>query len=116
MQNYIQEGDTVDVVAPTGGVVGGNAYLIGKLFGIAVRDAAQGANVGLKTSGVFEVAKVSAQAWTQGAAIHWDNTAKLFTTVTTGNWFVGVATEAAANPSSVGRVRLNVAMALAVSA
>jgi predicted RecA/RadA family phage recombinase len=54
-----------------------------------------------------EVAKVSAQAWTVGAPIYWDDTAKLFTTTSTSNTLAGVAVAAAANPSATGRVRLN---------
>lgn len=116
MKNYIQPGDSLTFTAPAGGVLSGNAYLIGRCFGIAAGDAADAAPFVLKTEGVFEVAKVSAQAWTAGAAIYWDNTAKLFTTVVSTNWFVGVATEAAANPTAVGRVRLNGSMRIAAEA
>jgi predicted RecA/RadA family phage recombinase len=62
--------------------------------------------VAVKTRGVFELPKVSAQAWTVGAPIYWDGTAGNATTVTTSNTLIGYATEAAANPSSVGRVRI----------
>jgi len=66
-----------------------------------------GATVEAETAGVFEQAKVSAQAWTVGALIYWDDAAKLTTTVPTSNKLIGTATAVAVNPSAVGRVRLN---------
>ena len=57
--------------------------------------------------GVVEHAKVSAQAWTEGQQINWDDTAKLMTTVTTGNFRVGYAAAAAANPTATGKVVLH---------
>jgi predicted RecA/RadA family phage recombinase len=57
--------------------------------------------------GVWTMAKTSAQAWTVGARIYWDDTAKLCTTTATSNTLIGVATAIAANPSSTGNVRLN---------
>lgn len=108
MKNYVRDGDRIPVPAPAGGVVGGNGYLIGTLFGVAVGSAAEGATFQLQTNGVIELAKVSAQAWTLGAKIYWDNTAKLCTTVASGNTLVGVAAEAASDPSATGQVRLGI--------
>ena len=107
MKNFINDGDTVEVVAPYV-VASGAGALVGSLFGIAVADAANGAPVSLKTTGVFDLAKTSAQAWTVGARIYWDNSTKLSTTAAAAgaNALIGVAVAAAANPSAVGRVRL----------
>lgn len=106
MKNYVQPGEVVTVTA-TAAMTSGTAYLIGSLFGIAATSGAIGDQVELQTVGVFDVPKVSAQAWTVGARIYWDDTAKLFTTVLTSNTLVGVAVAAATNPSGTGRVRLN---------
>jgi predicted RecA/RadA family phage recombinase len=106
MKNYIQPGDVVTVAAPYD-VTSGSGVLVGTLFGIAAFSAVSGASVEIQIVGVFDVAKVSAQAWTQGAAVYWDDTAKNFTTTSASNTLVAKATEAAANPSAVGRVRLN---------
>ena len=106
MKNYIQPADTLTVPAPSGGVVSGGIVIIGLLIGIATTTAAVGIPVAVKTTGVFELPKVSAQAWTVGAAIYWDATAGNVTTVSSANTLIGYASEAAANPSSVGRVRL----------
>lgn len=106
MNNYVQEGDTVGVTAPYA-LTSGAGCLVGSLFGVSTGVYANGAAAQIKTRGVCTVAKVSAQAWTQGVLIYWDDTAKLFTTVSTSNKIVGVATLAAANPTSTGTVRLN---------
>lgn len=106
MKNYIQDGDTVTVTAPYA-LASGDGCLVGTLFGVAANAAASGADAEILTEGVFELAKVSAQAWTQGAAIYWDNAAKNCTTVTTSNTLIGKALVAAANPSGTGIVRLN---------
>ncbi|KAB1086483.1 DUF2190 family protein [Neorhizobium galegae] len=106
MKNYIQPGSTVTVAAPAN-VLSGAGVLVGTLFGVACGDALSAADVEIKTDGVFELNKLSAQAWTVGAAIYWDNTAKECTTVTTSNTLIGKALAVAANPSSTGIVRLN---------
>ncbi|WP_274626568.1 DUF2190 family protein [Arvimicrobium flavum] len=111
MKNFIQQGDTIEVLAPYDVTSGGGA-LVGDLFGVAVTDAASGAKLQLKTTGVFDLAKTSAQAWTPGVVIYWDNTTKKATTTATSNKVIGVALLDAANPSASGRVRLNGAFGL----
>jgi len=105
MKNYVQAGEHLTVAAPYD-AAGGTGVKTGSIFGIAQGDVLSGANVVLVRKGVFSVAKVSAQAWTVGAKIYWDDTAKLFTTVATSNTLVGAATAAAANPSAVGEALL----------
>lgn len=105
--NYQQEGDVIDFTAPAGGVLAGTAYLIGQLLVVALVSAAAGATFSGKATGVWELPKLSAQAWTEGALVYWDNSNKRLTTVATGNTLVGVAAAAAANPSATGLARLN---------
>lgn len=106
-RTYIQPGDVVPFTAPAAGVVAGTPIKIGSLIVIPQTTAAVGVSFEGMVVGVHEVAKVSAQAWTEGQQINFDTTAKLATTVTTGNFKMGIATEVAANPTAVGRVRLN---------
>lgn len=106
MKNFVQDGDLVTVAAPYD-VASGAGALVGTLFGVASSTAASGADVVIATEGVFTLAKVSAQAWTVGAAIYWDNTDKVCTTTSSGNTLIGKALAVAANPSSTGVVRLN---------
>jgi predicted RecA/RadA family phage recombinase len=106
MINYVQEGETLTLAAPTGGVSSGDGMLVGDLFGVASYDALVGVDVECALCGVFDLAKVSAQAWTQGASVYWDDSAKLVTTTASTNTPIGHAAIAAANPSATGRVRL----------
>ncbi|WP_439616663.1 DUF2190 family protein [Shinella sp.] len=105
-KNYIQPGEVVTVPAPYD-VASGAGALVGKLFGVATGAYASGADAEIRTKGVFELPKVSAQAWTVGADIYWDDTAKNCTTTTTSNTLIGKALAVAANPSPTGVVRLN---------
>lgn len=107
MKNYREPGDVITVVAPSGGVVSGSAYLIGALFGVASASAAEGDEFALATFGVFELPKTSALAIAAGDKVYWDDTAKVVNKTASGNTLVGVATAAAANPSSVVNVRLD---------
>ena len=105
-KTFKQTGDVLSVTAPTGGVTSGDGVLVNALFGIALTDAVAGAAVEIQTTGVWQLGKVSAQAWDQGAPIYWDATAGAATAVSTGNTFIGLATQAAANPSPTGTVKL----------
>lgn len=106
MKNFVQDGEVITLPAPYD-VASGAGLLVGTIVGIATNTALSGADVEVQTCGVFDVAKVSAQAWTVGATIYWDNAAKNFTTVSSANTKAGVAVAVAANPSAVGRIRLN---------
>lgn len=108
MKNFIQTGDTLTLTAPYARL-SGQGMLVGSIFGVATADVASGADVEARLAGVVDLAKVSAQAWTQGALIYWDDTAKNCTTTSSTNKLIGVAAAAAANPSATGRVRLNAA-------
>ena len=106
MKNFVQRGEIITLVAPYD-VAAGAGLLVGAIFGVATSPALSGATVEAAVSGVFELPKTSAQAWTVGAKVYWDDAAKLCTTVNTSNTLIGVAVAAAANPSATGLVRLN---------
>lgn len=105
-KNYVQEGSILNLPAPYA-VTSGSGAKIGSIFGVATVDLASGAVGAFAVEDVWSLKKLSAEAWTVGAKIYWDDTAKQTTIVSTGNMLIGVATQAAANPSSVGVVRLN---------
>lgn len=106
MKNYIQDGNVLSLTAPYD-VAAGAGFKVGSIIAIATSAALTGAAVEGLTAGVVEVAKTSAQAWTVGAKVYWDDTAKEFTTTSTSNTLAGVAVAVATNPSATGRVRLN---------
>jgi predicted RecA/RadA family phage recombinase len=101
------DADLMEFAAPYDRLSGQGA-LIGAIFGVATKDILSGVRGNFKTRGVFTLAKNSAEAWTEGAKIYWDNTAKQCTTTATSNSLIGVAAAAAANPSSTGDVRLGI--------
>ncbi len=105
-KNYVQPGNVMTLTAPYA-VTSGDGFLVGSLFAVATATAANAATVEGQTNGIWDLAKTSAQAWTVGAKIYWDNTNKECTTTSTSNTLIGVAAAVAANPSSTGRVRLN---------
>lgn len=115
MKNFVQPGDLLTVPAPAD-VLSGELVKVGVLVGVASADALSGADVSIATVGVFDLAKTTAQAWTVGAAIYMVPGTKLCTTAATaGNVLIGAAAAAAANPSAIGRVRLNGAAPAAVA-
>ena len=107
MKTFAEPGEIIPLTAPSGGVVTGTAYKIGSLVVVATMTVAQTLMFSALVRGTVSHAKVSAQAWTEGVKIYWDDSAKNFTTTSTSNTLVGVAAAAAANPSATGYVRLD---------
>ncbi|HUD30422.1 MAG TPA: DUF2190 family protein [Novosphingobium sp.] len=108
MKNYVQPGDNLTLPAPYDRKSGQGA-LIGAIFGIASNDVEAGDDGVFVVKGVFDHAKTASQAWTLGAKIYWDNTARVLTNVASGNTLVGAAVAAVAGGANdtTGRVRLN---------
>jgi predicted RecA/RadA family phage recombinase len=106
MKNYIQSGNVLTLAAPYDRT-SGQAMKVGSIIAVATGTVVSGSLVEAAVVGVFEHAKNSAEAWTVGARVYWDDTNKVFTTTSSGNTLAGVAVAAAANPSSTGVVRLN---------
>lgn len=102
---YIQPGRTLTLTAPRD-VTPSAGVIVGSVFGVSLGTYASGDEGEFSTEGVHEIAKTSAQAWTVGVRIYWDNTAFEATTDSAAGQLIGVATEAAVNPSAVGRVKL----------
>jgi predicted RecA/RadA family phage recombinase len=108
MRNFIQPGDSLAVAVPyAGGVLAGQGVLVGALFGVAAIDGAQNAMIEAATQGVFDITKEPALAITAGARVFWDNTNRRITTTVTGNFQVGIATQAALAGDATVRVWLN---------
>src|SRR5687767_3530219 len=105
MKTYVQDGTAMEFAAPYDRLSGEGA-LIGALFGVATVDVLNTVRANFQITGVVTLKKTSAQAWTEGALIYWDNTAKEATSVSTSNTRIGAAAAAAANPSATGIVRL----------
>jgi predicted RecA/RadA family phage recombinase len=91
MNNYVQRGNTITVVAPYSVTGGGGVEVIGTgyLFGIAVNTQLVGDNMEIVTEGVFDLVK-DTSTFVNGDYVYWDNTAKLASSVNT-NKKIGVA-------------------------
>lgn len=106
MKNYIQPGHILTLVAPYT-VASGAGALVDGIFGVATVDITSGSSGEFQVCGVFDLAKTSAQAWTLGQLIYWDNTNKRCDSSSAVGPEIGVCTEVASNPTSTGKVRLN---------
>ena len=119
MQNYVQKGQTLTVVAPYAVTSGGGVLVAGTgyVFGVAVNTQNQGESMEIVVEGVFDLAK-DASTFANGDYVYWDNTNKVTTSTTTGNKKIGAAV--LSQPSGVNaaggnsadatvRVRLNAA-------
>lgn len=106
MKNFVKPGHMMTVPAPAD-TLSGDLVVVGSMFGVAATSALAGADVEIKCGGVFELPKLNAQAWTVGAPVYWDPAVKTVTTAAGALAKIGVAAAAAANPSAIGRVRLN---------
>lgn len=106
MKNYVKEGDTLSLT-PAAAVASGVGYLFGAgLFGIATNDVASGVEGEFITEGIVEIGKTSALAIAVGDRVFWDATNKVVNKTTTSQVCVGVAIEAAVNPSATVKIKL----------
>lgn len=103
-KNYIQEGDTIVITAGSA-LASGAGVQVGRIFGVAATDIANGADGPINLTGVYDLPKTAAQAWTAGALIYWTGTA--CTNVAATNILIGIATRAQLAADTIGRVRLN---------
>src|SRR5262245_25208386 len=102
----VQDGHNISLVAPYQRNPGEGA-LVGSIFGVALATTANGAAGAFAVDGVWDLAKATAQAWTQGVILYWDNAAKNVTTTASTNKLIGTAVQAQQTSDTVGRVRLN---------
>jgi predicted RecA/RadA family phage recombinase len=108
MKNYVKSGDVLALTAPYARLSGEGA-LIGTLFGVAMSDVANGAVGEFAITGVMDIAALSTDTASEGAALYWDNTNKRLTTTSSGNTKVGVAVKAKLAAETTARIRLNAA-------
>jgi predicted RecA/RadA family phage recombinase len=106
MKNFLQPGQSLDVVAPTGGVVSGLPVIIGSLIGISAVTAVAGVLISMQLSGCYSLPKTTGQAWATGAKIYWDATNKLATTTSAGNTLIGTVIADALSADTIGSIRL----------
>jgi predicted RecA/RadA family phage recombinase len=113
MKTFVQEG-CVLTLAPGADVASGVGYLFGAaLFGVSVGTAANGVAAPFIVEGVVTIGKTSALAISVGDRLYWDPTNKVVNKTATAQQQVGVATEAAANPSATVKMKIVAALPVA---
>lgn len=105
MRNFSQKGDILDLVAPSGGVVAGVLYVLGKIAAVAAATVAEGETFAGVVEGVVELPKATG-AITEGATVYWDATAKNVTTTSTSNTKIGYAVAAQLSADATVKVKL----------
>ena len=90
MKNFIATGNTLTITAEAD-IASGAGVLIGSIFGVATGPIANGAQGVINLTGVYDLPKTASQAWTVGAKVYWDNTAKACTTTVGSNTLIGIA-------------------------
>lgn len=113
MKNYVQDGDHLDLT-PTADVAAGVGYLFGAaLFGVAIGDVTANTSGVFQAEGVVSIAKTSALAVSVGDRLFWDPAAKVVNKTSAAQQQVGIAVEAAANPSATVKMKLVSALPVA---
>jgi predicted RecA/RadA family phage recombinase len=107
MENYVQPGDVLEFIAPSGGVTSGTPVKIGRAFVIPTTSALVGETFNGLIEGVVTVPKVAAEPWGAGLLVWWNTGSSLATSVSTTSMLIGMAVRTEANPTSTGRVKLN---------
>lgn len=115
MNNFIQQGDSL-TVDPGATVAAGTGIMIGTaLFGVALVNGVSGTPSAIRTSGVVEIAKTSALAIAVGDVLYWSAGTSKVNKTSAAQRAVGVAVEAAANPSATVKMLLGVPTGPALS-
>lgn len=78
MQNYIQDGKTIDYTNGGTAISSGDVVVVGQIIGVAVGDIANGETGVLAIEGVFDLPKVDAAVIAQGESVIWDASAGAF--------------------------------------
>lgn len=106
MKNYKQEGEVL-TLTPAAAVAAGVGYLFGAgLFGVAINDTPISTAGEFVTEGVITIGKTSALAIAVGDRLFWDATNKVVNKTSAAQQCIGVAVEAAANPSATVAMKI----------
>lgn len=105
MKNFLQPGDTLDLIAPAGGVVSGDAVLVGtSLLVVATATRAATEIFAGKKKGVFTLPKLVTDVMAEGGKVNWNNGNKEFQNATTTLDNAATVVEAAGNGDTTVKV------------
>lgn len=103
MKNYVESGDTIELVLAAD-VLAGGVTVQGAIVAVATKSGKVGDTVAHKTTGVYDLPYGAAAVITAGDKLYWDGT-KLTKTVGSNTYF-GHATEARAANAGTARAKL----------
>ena len=107
MKNFLQPGNSLDLVAPSGGVVSGAPVLIGtSILAVPVSTKAQTETFAGEVEGVFELDKLTSDVMTTGNKVNWNNSNKEFQNATSTLDNAATVTEDAGNGATKVKVKL----------
>lgn len=115
MKTFIQNGASITVAAPAGGVTSGGGVIVGALFGVAATTAAEGEALTIATVGVYELPKLGTAVIAAGGLVSWDATNHRCDAPGAGRYPIGAAIEAAGNGVGTVKVRLDGVSTVAAS-
>ena len=104
-RTFVQPGDTIDAIAPAGGVKSNDPILLGALFGVAEVDAAEGETYALTLVGVHRLPKATGSALEPGTLACW--TPSPGSVSGSGGVLIGAVVEHASSDATSVLVRLN---------
>lgn len=107
MKKFVQKGDVLSLIAPSGGVTKDVGYVIGGIFVVAMTSAAQGESFLGKRGGVSSLAKSGSLTFTAGEKAFWDDTAKAIKKTSSGYFMIGCFLGALGSVDAFGDVVLD---------
>lgn len=106
MKTFVKSGSVLPLT-PGAAVASGIGYLFGTgLFGVATNDVANGVEGEFLVEGIVTIGKTSALAISVGDRVFWDSANKVVNKTSAAQQCVGIAVEAAINPSSTVKIKL----------
>jgi predicted RecA/RadA family phage recombinase len=107
MKNFVSNGESLQLTAPVGGVIGGALIKQGDIVGVVVADALEGDKFTLKIKGAYSgVPKAAAEAWTVGDSLYLKADGSALTKTSDANTFAGYAYSNALAADVIGDVLL----------
>jgi len=106
MKNYIQDGKTLELTAPVGGVESGEGYMVGGKLVVSHVDADAGEKFSAESEGVFEMVVDGVADFDEGEVAFWDDTAKAFKDSAAGYYGAAYCVEAVTAGATLGKFKL----------
>lgn len=108
MKNFVANGNSLQIPAPAGGLVGGQVVAVGKVVGVVVASAAEGEQCTVQIRGAFnDLPKETGTAWSRGDMLYLKADGSSLTKTATSNTFAGYAYEDAAAGDAKGSLLLS---------